>query len=83
MGGRRAARESAVGKLRGLGLQFGLDGISKRASPDEVSAYYKLLCKKVSPDSVDELLAARTEWVDNGGGGDMPGIGKGSASRFT
>ena len=38
---RRAAREAAVGKLRDLGSRYGLDSISKRASPDEVNAFYK------------------------------------------
>ena len=59
-------------KLSDLATQYGLQTIPKRASVEEVSTLYKSLCKKVPADCVGALMAARGEWVDAGGGGDLP-----------
>ena len=69
---RRAAREDAVSRLRSAGETVGLDPIPKRASPEDVSTFYKTLCKKASYDMAAEILEARAQWLDNGGGGDLP-----------
>ena len=58
----------SVGKLSSLAVRVGLEGIPKRPSADEVAKLYEEVCRKVSADMVDELLEARSQYVDNGGG---------------
>jgi hypothetical protein len=68
----RLAREAAVKKLNEVAEGVGIDIILVRAGAAEVSNLYKELCGKISEDKVDVLLAARGQYVDHGGGGDLP-----------
>ena len=68
----RTARENAVKKFNELAERLGVDTVPVRAKIDDVVALYKTLCKKVAPDMVEELLAAREEYVSHGGTAELP-----------
>ena len=68
----RTARENAVKKFNELAEGLGLDTVPVRAKTDDAVALYKSLCKKIAPDMLEHLLAAREEYVSHGGTAELP-----------
>ena len=69
---RRDSRVGAVKILNEIATSVGVEGVLTRASASKVQALYEKLCVHVSGDDIAKLAAARDQWTDNGGGGDLP-----------
>lgn len=69
---RRKARESAVKKFNELAKQAKANTLGYRPSAEAVQTLFKLLCASLPAEARPALRTARAEWVDNGGGGELP-----------
>ena len=68
---RRDARSHAVREMNRLAATIGAEAILARSSAAQVQVLYENLCGHLDGVALDELILARNEWVDNGGGGDL------------
>ena len=69
---RRKARDSAVRKFNELAKAAKVEAAGWRPSAEVVQTLFKLLCTKLPAEARPALRVARAEWVDNGGGGELP-----------
>ena len=68
----RTGRESAVKAFNTAAAILGVGSLPHRPSSDQVAEFWRAVCDAAEPHHHDDLKAARDQWVDNHGGGDLP-----------